>query len=204
MKKNRDAEEIIDLYRRHAKSWAARRSQSLQEKSWLDRFLQTMPLRPHILDLGCGSGAPMARYLLDQGADLQGVDSAPEMIEMAQTSLPKGRWHVADMRGLDLGQRFDGVLAWNSFFHLSPEEQRQMFRVFRDHIADNGALMFTSGTHDGVAMGCLEGERLYHASLDPQEYRDLLNSHGFEVADHVVEDPDCGRHTVWLARRVKE
>jgi hypothetical protein len=46
-----------------------------------------------------------------------------------------------------------------------------------------------------------EGEPLYHASLDAAEYRRLLAEQGFVVQDHVVEDPDCGGHTVWLAAR---
>jgi hypothetical protein len=60
--------------------------------------------------------------------------------------------------------------------------------------------MFTSGTSFGEAMGTLEGEPLYHASLDAAEYRRLLDSNGFDVVDHVVEDPECGRHTVWVGR----
>jgi hypothetical protein len=37
---------------------------------------------------------------------------------------------------------------------------------------------------------------LYHASLDPAEYRSLLDRNGFDVVSHVVEDPDCGGHTI--------
>ena len=62
--------------------------------------------------------------------------------------------------------------------------------------------MFTSGTGHGEAIGSFEGEPLYHGSLDPAEYRSLLDQHGFQVISHVVEDMDCGRHTIWLAQRV--
>jgi len=50
-------------------------------------------------------------------------------------------------------------------------------------------------------MGTLEGDPLYHASLAPSEYRDLLNTHGFDVAAHIAEDPASGGRTVWLAQR---
>jgi hypothetical protein len=49
-------------------------------------------------------------------------------------------------------------------------------------------------------MGAIEGEPLYHASLDGAEYRALLRENGFTVVAHAVEDPSCGGHTVWLAR----
>jgi hypothetical protein len=32
------------------------------------------------------------------------------------------------------------------------------------------------------------------------EYRALLNANGFEVMAHMVEDPHCGNHTIWLAQ----
>ena len=64
-----------------------------------------------------------------------------------------------------------------------------------------GALMFTSGPAFGEAIGELEGEPLYHASLEIDEYRALLAQNGFEVVCHTIEDPDCGGHSVWLAQR---
>lgn len=102
---------------------------------------------------------------------------------------------------LDLGRRFQGVLAWNSFFHLMPEHQREMFGVFARHADPGAALMFTSGTGHGARIGELHGDPLYHASLDPKEYRDVLDAHGFDLVGRVVEDPDCNQHTVWLAVR---
>ena len=104
------------------------------------------------------------------------------------------------MRHLLLGRRFDGILAWDSFFHLRPDDQRRMFPVFRAHAAPRAALMFTSGPNHGVAIGSYQGEFLYHASLDAAEYRQLLDANGFDVVAHAVEDPSCGGHTIWLAR----
>jgi len=68
------------------------------------------------------------------------------------------------------------------------------------HAAPGAALLFTSGTDDGVAMGTLYGRPLFHASLTTAEYQRLLQAHGFAVSLHRVADPDCGEHTVWLAR----
>jgi hypothetical protein len=57
-----------------------------------------------------------------------------------------------------------------------------------------------SGPSYGEAIGNYKGEPLYHGSLDGDEYRLLLDQNGFEVVSHVVEDPHCGHHTVWLAQ----
>jgi len=130
-----------------------------------------------------------------------GVDSAPEMIAICQDTLPQQSWGVADMRSLCLGRSFNGILAWDSFFHLCQDDQRRMFPIFRSHAAPRAALMFTSGPRHGEAIGVFEGEALYHASLDCAEYLALLDENGFVVVAHMAEDPACGRHTVWLAQR---
>ncbi len=195
-----DADNIIGVYRRHAGFWARRRSKRLFERNWLDRFLGLAPDTPSVLDLGCGAGDPIARYLVDNDCAVTGVDTSPEMLELARERVPLARWICADMRRLDLHEKFQGVLAWNSFFHLTPDDQRAMFLVFSQHVARGAVLMFTSGPAYGEALGELEGEPLYHSSLDASEYQTLLEQHGFELVDHIVEDPDCGQHTVWLAR----
>lgn len=192
---------VIDLYQRHGPAWAALRGERLPEVTWLDRFCDLLPAGATVLDVGCGSGVPIARELIRRGFNVTGLDGAPAMLEMFRRNLPTAPAYLADMRQLALGQRFAGLLAWDSFFHLSPEDQRPMFARFQAHAAAGAALMFTSGTFEGSAMGCLEDDSLYHGSLDSAEYRSLLNTTGFDVVEHVVKDPICGHRTVWLARQ---
>lgn len=195
-----EAGRIIGLYQRHALEWDKERNRSLFEKAWLDRFLVLLPPRASILDVGCGSAEPIARYLIERGHEVTGVDSSSAFIGICKERFPDWCWVLADMRELSLDRCFDGVLAWDSFFHLRPEDQRRMFPIFRRHTARKGALMFTSGPAHGSKMGSYKGEPLYHASLDGAEYREVLDENGFEVVSNVVEDPACGYRTIWLAR----
>lgn len=194
-----DADAIIGHYQRHALIWDAARGKSLFEQPWLDRFLQVQPAGGSILDIGCGSAEPIARYLIEAGHEVTGIDASALMIDLCRDRFPDSGWHVADMRQLALGRRFGGLIAWDSFFHLSHDDQRRMFPIFAAHAAPCAALMFTSGPSHGEAIGSFAGERLYHASLDPAEYRALLDTHGFDVVAHVVEDPECGGRTIWLS-----
>ena len=198
------SDRIIDLYERNAHNYVSDRSSTgWDESAWLGRFIALLPQHGTILDIGCGSGEPIARYLIERGFAVEGVDSSPTLISVCSERFPKQSWQVADMRTLALGRTFHGLLAWDSFFHLSHEDQRGMFSVFRQHAATATALMFTSGTSHGVAMGSYHGEPLYHASLAPEEYGALLEANGFRVEAHVTDDPNCGRHTVWLAQAVR-
>ncbi len=84
-----EAERIIGLYQRHADDWDRARGCSLFEKDWLDRFLALLPLKPSILDIGCGSAEPIARYFIENGCDVTGIDSSPSLIGMCKARFPE-------------------------------------------------------------------------------------------------------------------
>jgi trans-aconitate methyltransferase len=197
-----DADNIVDLYQRHADTWVRERLREgrLYERKWLQSFCGLIPAGGSVLDIGCGAGEPIATYLVEHGYPVMGVDSSAAMISMFQVRLPDQETLVSDMRLLSLQRSFDGILAWDSFFHLNHHDQKQMFPIFRAHAAPRAALMFTSGPARSEAIGRLEGEPLYHASLDAAEYKHLLDSQGFEVVATVAEDPACCGRTVWLAK----
>ncbi len=192
-------EDIIPIYRRHAGAFDRLRTHALFERPWLERFVAALPGND-VLDLGCGMGEPLAAWLLGQGCRITGVDTSDGLLALARARFPDHRWIEHDMRTLALPDRFAGILAWDSFFLLTPSDQRQMFEVFRCHAKPGAALMFTSGPSESQSWGEFEGEALYHASLSPEEYRSLLDLHGFDVMDHRANDPGCDYHTIWLAR----
>ncbi len=194
------AQNIIEIYKKHARAWTELRGNFLYEKTWLDHFLARIPQHSKILDLGCGSGKPIADYLIRHDHKITGVDSSDVMIEMARQNFPEQHWLQADMRTVEFDQKFNAILAWDSFFHLTPNDQRQMFKQFARFTQQGTVLMFSSGPSHGEAIGDLFGDALYHASLAPEEYRALLEEHGFKVIKMVAEDVECTGHTVWLAQ----
>ncbi len=193
-------DQILPIYDRVATAWDKRRDRTLFERRHLDALLGHAPGR-RVLDLGCGSGRPIAQYLFDRRAKITGVDGAPAMVALFGQNLPEAEVLHADMRGLALGRTFDAVLAWNSFFHLSPADQRAMFPVFAAHLVPGGVLMFTAGHRAGEPIGRVEGQDVYHASLAPDEYRRLFREHGLTELSFTPQDPACKGHTIWMARR---
>lgn len=193
---------VIQLYERHASEWEAdRRETGFAERAWLDGLIELIPAGGRVLDVGCGFGWPIADYLISRGLQVTGIDASPAMISRCRERFPDQQWQVADMRDLSLEDTFDGILAWDSFFHLSGIDQQTMFPTFRKHASPGCALMFTSGPDEGEAIGRLYGETLYHASLSPDRYRELLEANDFAVRAHLAEDPTCGGRSVWLAQR---
>ena len=74
------------------------------------------------------------------GLAVTGIDASPSLVTLCREHMPGHQWIVGDMRFPPLSQRFDGILAWDSFFHLRPDDQRRMFRVFAKHIGRRAVL----------------------------------------------------------------
>lgn len=195
---------VIDfaaLYAKHAVAYDRVRTRSLMERPYLDLVATLRPAPATVLDVGCGPGDPLARYFIDKGYTVTGMDLVDQMLDLCRARFPEMTWVQGDMRTMALADRFDVVMAWDSFFHLPPDDQRQVLTRFRDHTAPGGVLLFTSGTDAGEAVGGnLCGDQLYHASLDTSEYRQRLESLGYTIRRHQIADPDCGGHTVWVAQ----
>lgn len=100
------------------------------------------------------------------------------------------------MREIQLDAHFHGLVAWDSLFHLSPEDQRRMLPPFRKHSAPNAVHQWPCRWE---AIRKYRGEPLYHGSLDSAEYSELLDDNGFEVRAHVAKDIACEHHTIWRA-----
>jgi SAM-dependent methyltransferase len=195
------ADQIIGHYEKHAAAWDRDRQDSCwNDKVWHDRFIATLPQGAEVLDLGCGPGRPVAQHMIERGLRVTGVDSSPAMISLCRQRLPDQQWIVADMRQLALGRRFPGILAWDSFFHLAPDDQRRMFAIFADHACKGTRLMFNTGPDHGERIGEYRGDPLYHASLSPAEYGALIARFGFHVLQYAANDAAAGGRTVWFCQ----
>jgi SAM-dependent methyltransferase len=104
-----------------------------------------------ILEIGCGTG----RILLpiaETGIQVVGLDASATMLGILRNKLAKRSSELqsrvelveGDMRNFSLGKRFDLVtIPYRAFLHLlSPKDQRQALACIREHLTDEGRLVF--------------------------------------------------------------
>ena len=204
------ADRIIGLYDDKAEGWIADRGpalgasgKSIDEAEALERFAAALPKGGAVLDVGCGSGWPWGAALLDRGFRVTGIDAAPSLIDHAAQTLPDGEWVVDDMRTLDLGRTFDGLLIWYSLFHLTPDDQSRAMERILAHAHASSVLMMTIHAEAGVSIGTWRGEPLYHASLGAQVFVDTLAMAGFAQVG-AVAGAASERAGAWMFRRRSE
>jgi SAM-dependent methyltransferase len=104
-----------------------------------------------VLELGCGTGRiliPVAQA----GLAITGLDLSVPMLDIARRkvaaldSAPRSRIELVegDMRRFSLGRRFQlAMIPYRAFLHLlTPEDERQALECIREHLADDGRLIF--------------------------------------------------------------
>jgi len=118
------AQRIVAHYEQHAAEWDRdRQNTQWNDQIWHDRFIGRLRSGAKVLDLGCGSGRPVGEHMAKQGLRVTGVDASPTMISLCRERLPAPRMDYCRYARLALSQRFDGILAWDSFFHLDHVDQ---------------------------------------------------------------------------------
>lgn len=149
-------------------------------------------LRPapgmRVLDLGCGDGVLTAE-LASLGVEVVGVDSSPEMVAVATERGLDAR--VGDAHELDFHAEFDAVFS-NAALHWMTAPQRVVAGVARA-LRPGGRFVGEFGGHGNIAgIGVASQAALRLRGLPApgnpwyyptaEEYRALLEAHGFTVA----------------------
>lgn len=190
------------VYEDHAEAYDKQRGKSLFEKKWLERFMKEVTTGKEILDVGCGSAEPIAKFFIENDFTITGIDASSSMIRICQERYPDLSWHQLNMIDFSLNRKFDAIIAWNSFFHLDHDEQLIALRNFTKHLRSGGTLLFTAGHGHGEVLGHVNGEQVYHSSLEFNEYETYLNELGVKIVDHCIEDRECNGHSVFLWKKL--
>jgi SAM-dependent methyltransferase len=113
---------------------------------YLDLAKQAAERGQAVLELGCGTGR-VTVAIAAAGADITGVDLAPEMLAVARSKTQgrtNPRWVEADMARFELDARFGLVIIpFRSFLMLlTVAEQKSCLACIREHLVDGGRLAF--------------------------------------------------------------
>ena len=123
--------EVAEFYEKNAAAFDGDRGRQLMERAYLDEVLARLdPERRHILDLGCGPGEPIARYPIDAGRRVTGIDASAPTIALAAERFPQMAWSVADMRTLAMRERSGAIIAWDSSFTMCRRSAPHVLPIF--------------------------------------------------------------------------
>ncbi|MGF1514790.1 MAG: methyltransferase domain-containing protein [Elainellaceae cyanobacterium] len=137
--------EYAQLAHRYDRRW------SFYVEATIAETLKRMQLRgeDRVLDLGCGTGTLIHRLLARApAAQVTGVDTCAEMLQMAQKKLPKTvALRVGSAEGLPLADSTVDVVVSTSAFHYFRNPQRALGEI-RRVLRPGGQVVITDWCHD--------------------------------------------------------
>jgi len=156
-----------------------------------------------ILDFGCGPGRDLVEFRA-LGHEAIGLDGSERFVSTARAASGCEVWQQ-DFLSLELPpQRFHGIFANASLFHVPTQELPRVLAELRAALRPRGVL-FASNPHGRNEEGW-QGER-YGAFHDLETWRRLVTSVGFDELSHYYRPTGRPRAeqpwlaTVWRKRR---
>jgi cyclopropane fatty-acyl-phospholipid synthase-like methyltransferase len=115
----------------------------------LEDLASLLPKEAAVLDLGCGAGVPVTRWLVDREFAVTGVDVSAKQLELARTYVPDGTFLRADMTEVVFGpESFDAVVAFHSIIHVPRTEHPALLQRIYRWLRTGGALLATMAVAD--------------------------------------------------------
>ena len=162
----------------------------------LEDLASLLPSEAAVLDLGCGAGVPVTRWLADRGFTVTGVDVSARQLELAHTYVSDGTFIKADMTEVVFGpESFDAVVAFHSIIHVPRTEHPTLLESIHRWLGPGGALLATMTVTDYE--GCEDdwerwGAPMVWSHYDSNANVAMLREAGFEIR---YAEPRTGRGT---------
>ena len=149
-----------------------------------------------ILDFGCGPGRDLAAFR-DLGHEAVGLDGAERFVEMARQQTGCEVWHQ-DFLDLRLpSERFDGIFANASLFHIPSQELPRILGQLWETLKPNG-ILFSSNPRGHDQEGWQDHR--YGSFYTFETWRQLLTNAQFQEVTHYYRPPGKPRQQQpWLA-----
>jgi SAM-dependent methyltransferase len=172
---------------------------------WLAELGERIASGATVLDLGCGSGLPVARDLTAAGCHVVGVDISVVQIRRARELVPGAEFLQADITSVDFGpESFDAVVSFFALIHLPLDDQLPLIRRIAGWLRPGGVFVATTGywAWTGYEENWLDGGApMWWSHADVATYRSWLAQAGLVIErEEFVPEGDGGHALFWTAQ----
>jgi len=194
-------DKIKQSYDNIADTWNEKREWYIEQPA-IDEAIKYLPDAAKILDVGCGSGKPIAAYLIEKGFDVYGVDISPKLIDYAKQIIPEHQLFVSDIFDFSTDIKFDAIVCWFALFHIHADHHLEVLKKFHSFLKPQGIILITfadtSCEPGGTGITIIDehtiesemfGERFYHSGNLPVINTQLMELAGFKIISDKIDQP---------------
>ncbi|SFW29472.1 class I SAM-dependent methyltransferase [Luteibacter sp. UNCMF366Tsu5.1] len=106
---------------------------------------ENLPPSASVLDVGCGSGVPIAQVLIEDGFNVFGIDASPNLVAAFHARFPDMPVACeAAQESVFFCRPFGGAVSIGLIFLLDEDDQREVLRRIADALEPGGRLLFSA------------------------------------------------------------
>ncbi|HEV7700798.1 MAG TPA: class I SAM-dependent methyltransferase [Pyrinomonadaceae bacterium] len=178
--------------------------------AYVDEILKGVPPGAKVLDLGCGTGNPIAKHIVERGFRVVGYDQSNELLAIAKTVVPEGEFIHADMVDVEFEGTFAAAVAWDSIFHVERKHHAAIYTKIAASLDDGGRLLLSVGASDAASAedpnaegftSQMFGQAFFYSGYATDVSRALLETAGFEIELWELDDPASHGHIAVIGRK---
>jgi 2-polyprenyl-3-methyl-5-hydroxy-6-metoxy-1,4-benzoquinol methylase len=152
-------------------------------RSWAGR----QPRTATILDIGCGTGFPITKVLVEEGMKVYGLDASETMIHAFRLNFPTLPSVCEPVEESSFFNRsFDGIVAWGLLFLLGEEVQEIVIRKAASALGTKGSFLFTAPSQRIDWKDAMTGANSF--SLGKEKYKELLSASGLSLVEEFGDE----------------
>jgi cyclopropane fatty-acyl-phospholipid synthase-like methyltransferase len=186
-----------ESYNRIAAEWDRSRATFFgPERDYVDLLLDGLAAGSPVLDLGCGTGRPIAEYVLARGYAVTGVDQASSLLDLARAHFPQATWiesRIEEVRLLE--DHYAAAVCWDALFHIERARHARIIEKIAASLRPGGKVMLTVGGSDHPPFtDSMFGQEFFYDSHPPEAELALVERAGFEpLVAKFINPPTTGR-----------
>lgn len=151
-----------------------------------------------ILDLGCGTGIPISKVLIDEGMTVYGVDASVTLINEFRQNFPQAPVACEPAEdSLFFNLKFDAIISWGLIFLLSIDVQEKVIQKAAGALRTEGKLLFTAPYQKTEWEDVMTKQP--SRSLGAEKYKKLLSASGLTL---IEEFEDEGENHYFSASKI--
>ena len=140
-----------------------------------------------VLDLGCGTGTPVTKILIEAGLKAYAIDASPKMVEVFRQNFPDVPVACESVqRSAFFNRTFDGIIAVGLMFLLPEKIQRVLIPKMAAALTPGGKLLFTAPADKVEWKDAMTEQPSW--SLGAEQYKELMAAAGLSIGEEYRDE----------------
>ncbi|KAA3614038.1 MAG: class I SAM-dependent methyltransferase [Calditrichaeota bacterium] len=144
-----------------------------------------------VLDLGCGTGHPIAKAVSPNVKEYCGIDNSQSMLDAYLKNVQNADCKLLEMPDIkQIPGEWDFIFSWGAICHLPIEQQKKTMAAVSKLLKPGGRFLFTSGKEMDKCTGTVGKYTVHHYSMGRSAYIGFLTAQRMELVDTRFSEGD--------------